>query len=234
MSPDRLPLPPPSPSPSHVRCCADALENDEAYVAAKKAQLDDQRAKAAADDDAAHMQKLKDEEEARAQAAAAAEAAAAANEQAAAASIEDDGECHIQVTQLKKGDGQNAPAKGDYVYCTYTGVFAPGTVHGGKDYSGTQFDSTWDSKLKKHKPLHFQHFGGKAIRGWDEALKSMTLGEKVEVTIGPKWAYRKTGIQDDSGAYIVPPNAALVFQMQLVGIRDVKIQDESIQWNKKG
>ena len=53
---------------------------------------------------------------------------------------------------LVRGDGTTAPEKGDYVYATYTGVFAAGTEHGGKDYSGSQFDSTWDSKLKKHKP----------------------------------------------------------------------------------
>ena len=136
--------------------------------------------------------------------------------------------------QLKKGDEKTAPAKGDYVWATYTGVFAEGTEHGGKDFSSKQFDSTWDSRLKIHKPLQFQHFGGKAIRGWYEAIKNMTLGEKVDVSIGPKWAYRKAGIQDDSGAFVVPPNATLNFQMQLVGVRDAKLQDESIMWSKKG
>ena len=210
-----------------------ALENDDAYVAAKKAQLSGARAADAAADDAAHAQKLKDEEAARERAAAEAEAKAAAKAEAEAnAPPADDGECHNVVKQLLKGDGTTAPEKGDYVYATYTGVFAAGTEHGGKDYSGSQFDSTWDSKLKKHKPLHFEHFGGKAIRGWDEALQAMTLGEKAEITIGPKWAYRKTGIQDDNGVYIVPPNATLVFQMQLVGVRDKKLQDETIQWKK--
>ena len=180
------------------------LENDEAYVAAKKAQLEGGRLEAAAAEDAAHAQKLKDEEEARAKAEAEAEARAAAKAAAGGEVIEDDGECHIEVKLLKKGDEKTSPAKGDNVHCTYIGVFADGTVHGGKDYSGKQFDSTWDSKLKKHKPLAFQHFGGKAIRGWDEALKNMTLGEKADVTIGPKWAYRKAGIQDDTGAYVVP------------------------------
>ena len=78
--------------------------------------------------------------------------------------------------------------------------------------------ATDDAKRKMHRPLNFQHFGGKAIRGWDEALKGMTLGEKVEVTIMPKWAYRKGGVQDDAGKYVVPPNATLVFEMQLVAI----------------
>ncbi|KAL1528284.1 hypothetical protein AB1Y20_009641 [Prymnesium parvum] len=212
-----------------------ALENDEAYIRAKKGALQQERAEAAAQDDEAHARRLREEEEARVKAEEEAEARAKAKAEAEAAAVaEDDGECHIEVTQLKKGDEKTRPARGDYVQCTYTGVFAAGTTHGGKDYSGAQFDSTWDSKLKKHKPLHFQHFGGKAIRGWDEALKNMSLGEKVDVTIGPKWAYRKTGIQDDEGVYIVPPNATLCFQMQLVGVRDTKLQDESLQWGKVG
>jgi hypothetical protein len=33
----------------------------------------------------------------------------------------------------------------------------------------------------------------------------MSLGEKLEVTIEPQWAYRKTGLQDDNGTYLVPP-----------------------------
>lgn len=207
------------------------MENDEAYIAAKKVHIEESRAIAAAQDDERHAERLRQEEEARVRAAEEAEARAAAKVDSSAI-IEDDGECHLEVKQLKKGDGKTAPVRGDYVYCTYTGVFAPGTTHAGKDYSGSQFDSTWDSKSKKHNPLHFQHFGGKAIRGWDEALKNMTLGEKVDIMIGPKWAYRKTGIQDDSGVYIVPPNAKLNFQMQLVGVRNEKLQDDSVNWRK--
>ena len=83
---------------------------------------------------------------------------------------------------------------------------------------------------KKEYPLIFTLGAGKAIRGWEEVVKQMSLGERLEVTIGPKWAYRKTGIQDDNGAYVVPPNATLVFEMQLVGVRDAKLQDDSIRW----
>jgi len=207
------------------------LENDEAYVEAVKANLDGNRAQAAAADDEAHQAKLQEEaaeEEARA---VAAEARAAAGP--AEPEPEEDEESHLEMAPLIKGDGKTTPAPGDYVYCTYTGKFPKGTEHGGVDYSGKTFDSTWDGKAKKHRPLHFQHFGGKAIRGWDEALKTMSMGEKVSITIGPKWAYRKAGITDDSGAIVVPPNATLVFEMQLVGVKDAKLQDDSIKWTAR-
>ena len=94
---------------------------------------------------------------------------------------------------------------------------------------------TSQHKRKQHKPLNFQLQGGKAIRGWDEALKKMSLGEKAKLTIGPKWAYRKGGVPDDQGGYVVPPNATLCFEMQLVGVRDAKLKDDAakhIQWGK--
>ena len=208
-----------------------SLENNEAYCSAVKLALDGNRAQAALADDEAHETKLKEEaaeEEARRTAA---EARAEAGP--AETGPEEDEESHLEMAPLLKGDGKTTPVSGDYVHCTYTGKFAKGTEHGGVDYSGKTFDTTWDGKAKKHRPLHFQHFGGKAIRGWDEAVKTMSMGEKVSITIGPKWAYRKSGITDDNGQYVVPPNATLVFELQLVGVRDAKLQDESIKWEKR-
>lgn len=48
----------------------------------------------------------------------------------------------------------------------------------------------------------------------------MSLGERVEVTIEPKWAYKKGGLQDSDGKYIVPPNATLIFDLQLMRVAD--------------
>lgn len=198
------------------------LENGEEYCAAVKAQLDGGRVAASAADDEAHKQKLVAEEaakEAAAQAAAEKAAERAANGPAAA---EDDGERHLELERKNKGDGVTKASHMDWVEMTYRGRFAPGTAHDGKDYSDQEFDSSYDSKFKKHKPLKFQLGAGKAIRGWEEALKEMTLGESVEATIGPKWAYRKGGIQDDTGVYVVPPHATLIFQMELVAIGKTK------------
>lgn len=55
----------------------------------------------------------------------------------------------------------------------------------------------------------------------------MSLGEKLELTVFPKWAYRKAGLQDpDTGKYIVPPNSTLKFEMRLVQVRDKTVPTE--------
>ena len=77
---------------------------------------------------------------------------------------------------------------------------------------------------KQHKPLAFTLGQGKAIRGWEECVKVMSLGENLQVTIGPKWAYRKAGLRDENGKVIVPPNASLVFDMKLVQVREKTVE----------
>jgi FKBP-type peptidyl-prolyl cis-trans isomerase len=199
------------------------LENDEAYVAAVKASLDTGRAQQAAAEDEAHAEALKREaaaDDARAEAAAKRrEEAAAAAAAGGGASVEDDGESHLEIKLIKKGDGQTFPKPGDNVHVQYTGTFAAGTFHDGRDLSGKEFDSTWQAKRKEHKPLAFQLGAGRVIHGWEECLLGMSLGGVVEATIGPKWAYRKGGVQDDEGGYVIPPNATLCFHMELVGVR---------------
>uniref|UniRef100_A0A670HU84 peptidylprolyl isomerase n=1 Tax=Podarcis muralis TaxID=64176 RepID=A0A670HU84_PODMU len=77
---------------------------------------------------------------------------------------------------LKKGDKINFPQKGDVVYCWYTGKLQDGTV----------FDSniqTSSKKKKAAKPLSFKVGIGKVIRGWDEALLTMSKGEKAHLEI---------------------------------------------------
>ena len=108
-----------------------------------------------------------------------------------------------------------------------------GTSYEGVEYGGKQFDTSiqtsgkGNKKTKTQVPLPFKLGEGKAIRGWEECVKTMTLGEKLTVTIGPKWAYRKGGLQDDNGKYLVPPNATLVFEMRLVQVRDQIIDPNS-------
>ncbi|XP_021118461.1 peptidyl-prolyl cis-trans isomerase FKBP3 isoform X7 [Heterocephalus glaber] len=108
---------------------------------------------------------------------------------------------------LKKGDKTNFPKKGDVVHCWYTGTLQDGTV----------FDTniqTSSKKKKNAKPLSFKVGVGKVIRGWDEALLTMSKGEKARLEIEPEWAYGKKGQPDAK----IPPNAKLVFEVELVDI----------------
>ncbi|XP_042309786.1 peptidyl-prolyl cis-trans isomerase FKBP3 isoform X2 [Sceloporus undulatus] len=108
---------------------------------------------------------------------------------------------------LKKGDKINFPKKGDIVHCWYTGKLEDGTV----------FDSNIQTSAKKKKaakPLSFRVGVGKVIRGWDEALLTMSKGEKASLEIEPEWAYGKKGQPDAK----IPPNAKLFFEVELVDI----------------
>uniref|UniRef100_A0A8C6ZXW3 peptidylprolyl isomerase n=1 Tax=Nothoprocta perdicaria TaxID=30464 RepID=A0A8C6ZXW3_NOTPE len=108
---------------------------------------------------------------------------------------------------LKKGDKTNFPKKGDTVHCWYTGKLQDGTVFDTNVQTGSK-------KKKAAKPLSFKVGIGKVIRGWDEALLTMSKGEKAQLEIEPEWAYGKKGQPDAK----IPPNAKLFFEVELVDI----------------
>ncbi|XP_028398605.1 peptidyl-prolyl cis-trans isomerase FKBP3-like [Dendronephthya gigantea] len=100
------------------------------------------------------------------------------------------------------------PKKGDLVSCFYTGKLQDGTV----------FDTNIGKGSKKrggsYVPLKFKVGTGQVIRGWDEALMTMGLDEKAELTIQPEWAYGRKGLPDHK----IPQNATLIFEVELAGI----------------
>ncbi|KAL8168582.1 UNVERIFIED_CONTAM: FK506-binding protein 2B [Gekko kuhli] len=108
---------------------------------------------------------------------------------------------------LKKGDKVNFPKKGDVVHCWYTGKLQDGTVFDTNIQTGSK-------KKKASKPLSFKVGVGKVIRGWDEALLTMSKGEKAQLEIEPEWAYGKKGQPDAK----IPPNAKLFFEVELADI----------------
>uniref|UniRef100_A0A2K5ZMA8 peptidylprolyl isomerase n=1 Tax=Mandrillus leucophaeus TaxID=9568 RepID=A0A2K5ZMA8_MANLE len=119
----------------------------------------------------------------------------------------DEGPPKYTKSVLKKGDKTNFPKKGDVVHCWYTGTLQDGTV----------FDTNIQTSAKKKKnakPLSFKVGVGKVIRGWDEALLTMSKGEKARLEIEPEWAYGKKGQPDAK----IPPNAKLIFEVELVDI----------------
>uniref|UniRef100_A0A096P2M4 peptidylprolyl isomerase n=1 Tax=Papio anubis TaxID=9555 RepID=A0A096P2M4_PAPAN len=108
---------------------------------------------------------------------------------------------------LKKGDKTNFPKRGDVVHCWYTGTLQDGTV----------FDTNIQTSAKKKKnakTLSFKVGVGKVVRGRDEALLTMSKGEKAGLEIEPEWAYGKKGQPDAK----IPPNAKPIFEVELVDI----------------
>ena len=99
------------------------------------------------------------------------------------------------VTQKGEGD---KPKPGSMIKAHYTGRLL---------VSGKKFDSSYD----RGKPLEFQVGIGRVIKGWDQALVNMKRGEKRTLIIPPKLAYGDRG-----AGGVIPPNAWLVFDVELV------------------
>lgn len=96
------------------------------------------------------------------------------------------------------------PAAGQTVQVHYTGWLD----EDGKP--GTKFDSSVD----RGTPFEFPVGMGYVIRGWDEALAAMKVGEKRRIYIPSKLGY---GARGAGGA--IPPNADLIFDVELLDIR---------------
>jgi len=102
---------------------------------------------------------------------------------------------YYQVEQ--KGEGK-PPAAGTTIKAHYTGRLLLGN---------RKFDSSYD----RGEPIAFPVGTGRVIRGWDEALSQMTKGEKRTLIIPPELAYGERG-----AGGVIPPNAWLVFDVELV------------------
>lgn len=103
----------------------------------------------------------------------------------------------LQYEVLKKGDGA-IPNANDKVEVHYHGTLIDGTV--------------FDSSVDRGKTISFPVMG--VIKGWQEALQLMHVGDKLKLTIPQNLAYGKRG----AGANI-PPYSALVFEVELFAIK---------------
>ena len=111
----------------------------------------------------------------------------------------------LSATIVQKGYGRAAEA-GDYVEVHYTGWLHDETA---ADNRGNKFDSSVDRGEK----FHFRLGAGQVIKGWDQGVAGMLIGEKRELTLSPDMGYGDRGAGN-----VIPPGATLVFEVELFGL----------------
>jgi len=172
--------------------------NKDALDAAYKELFEIKAFRTGDDDKAAEERQLKREQERKQlEEKEANEAASASSSAPAQITTEAKG---FKIRTLSKGDKTNFPKRGDTVKVRYKGMLEDGKV----------FDSNTG---KGKQSLQFKVGQGKVIRGWDEGLLEMSVGEKAQLTISPAWAYGAKGIPGT-----IPPNATLIFEVELEAI----------------
>jgi FKBP-type peptidyl-prolyl cis-trans isomerase len=105
----------------------------------------------------------------------------------------------MKIEKITSGAGP-LPRRGQTVTVHYTGWLA----------DGTKFDSSVD----RNEPFSFVLGRGEVIRGWDEGVATLQVGDKARLTIPPELAYGREGYP---GA--IPPNATLVFEVELLSVQ---------------
>lgn len=112
----------------------------------------------------------------------------------------------LQAQDVTPGTGTEA-TKGKVVRVHYTGWLFDRSAANNR---GAKFDSSKD----RNEPFEFNLGAGEVIRGWDEGVAGMKVGGTRILTIPPDMGYGTQGAAD-----VIPPNATLVFEVELLDVR---------------
>lgn len=105
----------------------------------------------------------------------------------------------VRYVDLRLGQGDEA-SPGKIVEVHYVGWLE----------DGTRFDASRD----QDRPLTFRLGAGDALKGWDEGLAGMKVGGRRKLVIPPGLGFGKQGVGS-----VVPPNAVLYYEFELLGVR---------------
>lgn len=104
----------------------------------------------------------------------------------------------LKIEDTVEGNGAEATA-GQTVSVHYTGWLE----------NGSKFDSSKD----RNQPFQFRLGGGQVIKGWDEGVQGMKVGGTRKLTIPANLGYGARG-----AGGVIPPNATLIFEVELLDI----------------
>jgi FKBP-type peptidyl-prolyl cis-trans isomerase len=104
----------------------------------------------------------------------------------------------LLIEDLKQGSGQEAKA-GDRVTVHYVGTLT----------NGNKFDSSRD----RGEGFTFKLGAGQVIKGWDQGVAGMRVGQMRKLTIPPHLAYGDRGFPP-----VIPPGSTLVFEVELLKV----------------
>jgi FKBP-type peptidyl-prolyl cis-trans isomerase len=104
------------------------------------------------------------------------------------------------VETIKQGDGVNFPKPGNKVTVHYTGTLLNGKV--------------FDSSKNRNEPFTFNLGMGQVIKGWDEGVAQMSLGQVAKLTCPPEYAYGKQAVGG-----VIPANSTLLFEVELLSFK---------------
>jgi len=99
--------------------------------------------------------------------------------------------------KFEKENNSHKPSNGNKVKVHYKGMLLDGTV--------------FDSSFKRNQPIEFTLGVGQVIKGWDEGISLLGIGDKASFIIPSDLAYGASG-----AGGVIPPNATLVFEVELI------------------
>jgi len=106
----------------------------------------------------------------------------------------------VDIQTITEGDGSTFPKTGQTVKCHYVL-----TLENGKKV---------DSSRDRGQPFEFKIGKGEVIKGWDDGVAKMSVGQRAKLTISPDMGYGAKGVP---GA--IPGNSTLIFDVELIGLK---------------